>query len=93
MAELDGGFQGGFYAYQWQVGVFRPQQLDGGGGGGVAGDDQGLHFVMAILVNQGAGEGAGAGYDEVVALFTIGRVAAVGDVDEGLVRQLGAQSF
>ncbi len=63
------------------------QQVDGRGRGRVAGDHQRLY----ALVPQMGGEGARAGDHMGLVPLAIGRVAAVGDVDEVVVRQLGAQ--
>ena len=62
--------------------------VDGGGGGGVAGHHQRLDVVP---LEQVTGDGVGARLDKAHHPFTVGRIAAVGQVHEPFMRQLGAQ--
>jgi hypothetical protein len=62
--------------------------VDGGGGGRVASHDQGLDVVLRAQVGSDRMRALG---DEARVALAVGRVAAVGEIDEALVRQLGAQ--
>ena len=82
------GLEGGLDRHHGPAGVVLPHGMGAGRAGGVAGDHQQLGAVRIAQVQR---DGQRALGDEGIAALAIGRVRAVGDVDDVFARQGGAQ--
>lgn len=84
----DGGFDGGLHGDDG-TGIQGPELVGRHDAGRIAGQDQSL----GSEAEQKIGDLHGAGLDEARVPVTVGRVAAVRDVNEGLSRKLGAEGL